>query len=81
MLMPAGMMVRVTVAFGAGLGSGRMRHSDPDHAARDDGKRDEQDYQPSPKGLHSIDASPVPRSGQGGVSPSLESRAVRERRR
>jgi hypothetical protein len=44
----AGLVVTVTVALRAGLGSNGVWHRSPSHAARDKGERDEQDYKPSP---------------------------------
>src|SRR4051794_36306729 len=53
----AGLMIGVTMALSARLGRNRVGRSSPDHAARNEGKRDEQDYKPSPKGLHYEDAT------------------------
>lgn len=66
MLVIAGLMVGVTMALYAGLGRAGVRHSSPDHAARDEGERDEQNYQPPQQRLHGKDANLLLRAGQRG---------------
>jgi hypothetical protein len=53
----AGLMVGVTMTLCTGFGRNGVGRSSPDHAACDEGERDDQDYEPSPKGLHYEDAT------------------------
>ena len=51
-LVLAGLMIGVSLPLHARLGRNSVRRSSPDHAASDEGERNEQDDQPSPRGLH-----------------------------
>jgi len=63
LVMP-GLMIGMTMALRAGLGRNGARRSSPDHAACNEGERNEQDYKPSPQELHQKKATIALRTGQ-----------------